>query len=299
MNHGCPNNSCPFHQKSTQVIKDGFYFRKDDSRKIPRFQCKVCLKKFSSSTSTLEWKQKKRRVNHPLYQLFSSGISQRRAAIILNLHNTTVARKLDYLAKKADVNHQDLIQKLKKDQVSHLQFDDLITSEHTKLKPLSVSVAVDAKRRFILGIKVSTIPSFGHLSKLSKLKYGKRKSSHLEKLRELFAEIKPVFKENLLIETDEHKRYSEVVREFFPNSNHQTYKGERGAVAGLGELKKVVFDPLFKINHTCAMLRANVNRIFRRTWCTTKKKEKLEQHLKIFAQFYNQTLLHDQFEELR
>ncbi len=299
MIHSCPKISCSFYQKTTQVVRDGFYFRKDDSRKIARYQCKACLKKFSASTSTLEWKQKKRRLNHPLYQLFSSGISQRRAAIILNLHKTTIARKLDYLAKKADLEQKDLLRKLELNPVTHLQFDDLITSEHTKLKPLSVSIAVDAKRRFILGMKVSTIGSFGHLSRLSKLKYGKRKNTHLEKLKELFKEIRPVLKDNLLIESDDHKRYPEVVKEFCPYSNHLTYKGKRATVAGQGELKKIIYDPLFKINHTCAMLRANVNRIFRRTWCTTKKKEKLELHLKIFAQFYNQIILQEQFANLK
>ena len=62
-------------------------------------------------------------------------------------------------------------------------------------------------------------------------------------------------------------------------------------MTGQGELKKLRFDPLFALNHTCAMLRANINRLFRRTWCTTKKKECLEDHLAVYMDFHNRVLL--------
>jgi hypothetical protein len=39
------------------------------------------------------------------------------------------------------------------------------------------------------------------------------------------------------------------------------------------------------------MLRANINRLFRRTWCTTKKMACLEQHVAIYMDFHNTLLL--------
>jgi len=47
-----------------------------------------------------------------------------------------------------------------------------------------------------------------------------------------------------------------------------TTKGRRECVVGQGELKGGGFDPLFSLNHTCAMIRAHVSRLFRRTWNT-------------------------------
>jgi hypothetical protein len=38
------------------------------------------------------------------------------------------------------------------------------------------------------------------------------------------------------------------------------------------------------------MLRANVNRLFRRTWCTTKKAQALVHHLAIYADYHNSVL---------
>ena len=107
----------------------------------------------------------------------------RRAAIILNIHRITVKRKMDFLAKRARERHDFFLDSLKKDQVDHLQFDDLITTEHTKLKPLSISIAVDAKRRFILGAEVSVIPAFGLLAKFSREKYGRRSNGHYQRFK--------------------------------------------------------------------------------------------------------------------
>ncbi|HEY8279241.1 MAG TPA: transposase, partial [Bdellovibrionota bacterium] len=76
----------------------------------------------------------------------------------------------------------------------------------------------------------------------------------------------------------------------FPKALHKTYEGKRGAQGGQGELKKVKFDPLFSLNHTCAMFRANVNRLFRKTWCTTKRIDRLRAHLMIYAHYHNRHL---------
>ena len=62
----------------------------------------------------------------------------------------------------------DLLKNLQKTPIYNLQFDDFITSDHTKMKPLSVSIAVDATKRIILGAEVSRIPAFGHLAEKSR-----------------------------------------------------------------------------------------------------------------------------------
>jgi len=217
-------------------------------------------------------------------------MSMRRAAMVLNIHRHTVERKLIYLAQKARLTQAEFLKTLHAS-VKHLQLDDLITIEHTKLKPLTVSIAADADRRFILGAKVGTIGAFGHLAELSRRKYGKRKNEHLKTLKELFVIITPTIKPNAVVSSDEHHNYPRYVKRFLPNSHHATFKSEKGSITGQGELKKVVFDPLFTINHSLAMLRANINRLFRRTWCTTKKKDRLQMHLDIFLDFYNRNYL--------
>ena len=46
-----------------------------------------------------------------------------------------------------------------------MQIDDLMTKENSKLKPLSVSIAVDEGCRLILESEVPETPAFGHHAK--------------------------------------------------------------------------------------------------------------------------------------
>ena len=287
MNRTCPNQLCAF---PFLTIRDGTFRRAEDSKTIQRFRCKTCGRRFSHATFSESYRQKKRRINHPLLNLLASGVSQRRAAILLRVHRRTVERKFPLLARRARTLNEKHLSRFK-GRIFNLQIDDLITKENSKLKPLSVSIAVDEDRRLILGAEVSKIPAFGHLSRLAIKKYGYREDEHFAGLTRLFQRITPLVSTEVLIKSDEHLRYPGFISAYLPKAKHLQFKSERGCIAGQGELKKVQFDPLFIVNHTCAMLRANVNRLIRKTWCTTKDPKRLKDHLDIFIYFYNQELL--------
>ena len=210
--------------------------------------------------------------------------------MLLGVHRKTVERKLPFLANRCRrLNRQSLLRF--KGRIHNIQIDDLITKENSKLKPLSVTICVDENRRRILAVEVSQIPSFGHLSKFALKKYGHRKDLHFDGLTRLFQTITPIVSQEVQIKSDEHQRYPGFISAYLPNSKHLAFKSERGCVAGQGELKKIAFDPLFIVNHTCALLRANVNRLIRKTWCTTKDPARLKDHLDVFMYFYNEVLL--------
>jgi len=86
--------------------------------------------------------------------------------------------------------------------------------------------------------------------------------------------------------TDGHDHYALLIKQFFPDATHEVFKSVRGAIIGQGELKKTRFDNLFSVNHTFATIRAKVNRLNRRTWCTTKKPERLADHIDIFIDVF-------------
>jgi transposase-like protein len=290
MNKICPNPSCTFPKT---FIRDGSFRRKEDSKTVQRFRCTSCGLRFSNATFSETYRQKKRRVNYSLLKLLSSGVSMRRSALLLGINKKTVERKLPFLARRCRSLNQRELNKLK-GRVFNVQLDDLITKENSKLKPLSVTVAVDEDRRKILALEVSQIPAFGHLARAAVNKYGHRKDQHFEGLTRLFKSITPIVSEEVLIKSDEHQRYPGFIFGYLPRAKHLAFKSERGCVAGQGELKKIQYDPLFLINHTCALLRANVNRLVRKTWCTTKDPNRLKDHLDIFMFFYNEVLLKDQ-----
>ena len=103
----------------------------------------------------------------------------------------------------------------------------------------------------------------------------------------LFNEMTGFLKPNILISSDECSFYKGVVRRHFPQSKYTQYLGKKGCVAGQGELKKGKFDPIFTINHTFAMMRANISRLIRKTWNTTKNIQALEDHISIYIWMHN------------
>jgi hypothetical protein len=220
----------------------------------------------------------------------------RRAAKILNIHRVTVARKLEFLSKNLPIKVQNgqYVQSMCKaheQSVQHVQFDDLITIEHTKCKPLAVSMAIERYTRRILGFEVSTIPAFGNLAAIAKQKYGQRTNEKAQGWHKLFSRLEKIVSPTAQFDSDEDHLYPSILKKHFPQGKHHRYKGLPAKANGLGELKKAFYDPLFDINHSFAMLRANVNRLVRKTWCTTKKKSRLIQHLTLYQHYHNTQLV--------
>jgi transposase-like protein len=289
----CPQ--CQLHSASseiqllTKVICFGKFYRKSDQTLIQRYRCMNCRHTFSEATFSNCYSQKKRTMNAIIFQMLVSGVSQRRSALILKLNRKTIVRKFILMGMAALQILPLLNQKEKK--VQFMEFDDLETFEHSKCKPLSVILAVQSETRRILGFRVAQMPAKGKLVHLARKKYGPRKDERSKAREDLFNEIKDLIHPFADIKSDQNPHYNSSVKKHFPKATHHSFKGRRGCVVGQGELKRGGFDPIFSLNHTCAMLRANLNRLFRRTWCTTKLKERLNYHIGIYALYHNLVLL--------
>jgi hypothetical protein len=174
--------------------------------------------------------------------------------------------------------------------LDQIQFDDLETAEHTKCKPLSVSLAVDPKTRKILSFQVSQMPAKGLLAHVARRKYGYRKDERPQGWNQMMKDLIPFVQPNAVWRSDQNPHYPKFLFRHHPQAVHDPKKGGRGSISGQGELKKLAYDPLFALNHTCAMLRANLNRLFRRTWCITKNRQGLIDHLSIYVGYHNRVL---------
>ncbi len=227
-------------------------------------------------------------MNEKVYRLLVAGVSERESARVLNLNRKTIARKLIFLGLRCERElHLD---NAKLPPATQVEFDDLETIEHTKCKPISVSLMVEYKSRRILGFEVAQMPAKGLLAKKARKKYGPR-SDHRPRARKiLFEKVKDFIEPEAIIRSDSNPHYPEDIRKHFPLAKHETVLSRRGAITAQGELKKQVFDPIFSLNHTCAMFRAHVGRLIRRTWNTTKRIDRLRLHLMIYAHIHNRRL---------
>jgi len=285
--------SCPGCRAGDDaIVRNGFFRRRSDSRRIQRFRCKACRCEFSAATASPCYRQKRRRINAPLGALLASTGSIRRSALLLGVNRKTVARRLPMLAALARQRMaRELRQLFGTERCQRIQLDDLITLEHTKCKPVSVSVVIESGTRRILGLDAAPIPASGPLAAISRSRYGRRLDGSRVMRNALLAQLTPWIAPHACFTSDDHRHYPVVIRRHFPHATHVRHPSKRARSGAQGELKRAGHDPLFAINHTLAMLRANVNRLIRRTWCTTKRLDRLVDHLTIYADYHNRLLL--------
>ena len=284
VNAQCPRCAAP----RKAFVRDGHFFRADDSKSVQRYRCKACGKKFSASTFKPTYRQKKRRINQTVRFGFGCNMCPRDIAELVGVNIKTVASRLIWQGALSREKNRLYLQAYVQQSgpIKCVQFDDLISFEHTKCKPLTVPVAVIDGKRVPLTFGIAQIPAFGHLSKIARKKYGKRKDKSRSLREELFKQLEALLPQDVNFKTDGHTHYATLIKKYFPHSQHEVFISDRGAIVGQGELKKVKFDHLFSINHTFATMRAKVNRLNRRTWCTTKKPERLSDHIDIFIDVF-------------
>ncbi|MGZ3805933.1 MAG: transposase, partial [Pseudobdellovibrionaceae bacterium] len=203
-------------EKSKAVVCFGHFTRKCDQKRLQRFRCESCQRTFSEASFSRCCYQKKRHLNGSVFELLVSGLSQRRLARYLRINRKTVVRKFLFLGACS----QELLLKTNKEQAkaTSIQFDDLESFEHTKCKPLSVTMAVEEGSRRILGFRVARMPAKGLLAALSRKKYGPRKDERPEAQDALFDELKELVEERALLQSDKNPHYVSPVRKHFPKA---------------------------------------------------------------------------------
>ena len=93
--------------------------------------------------------------------------------------------------------------------------------EHTKLKPLTIALAVSEKYQ-ILGARVGTIPAKGYLSQISVKKYGLRLNESSQVICELLKSLN-LGSGEFIFKSDAKPSYKIIVQEIFPKIFHQTF----------------------------------------------------------------------------
>jgi hypothetical protein len=216
----------------------------------------------------------------------------RRSARLLGVNRKTVDRRIAYLAARARVEMEGgsslQLRPNSEPPISQEVFlDELITFEHTRCKPLAVCMAV-SKERKILAFSVSSMPPIGkRLKQISLRKYGPRPNHRKKGLASCLDQMRRHVGPGTTFVSDQEHSYRALISRKYPGHLHRTHPSKRAVIAGQGELKDHTFDPLFSINHTFAMLRANLARLARRTWVTTKKPSRLLEFIQIYAGFHN------------
>ena len=265
-------------------IKKGYYRTKWNRQMVPRYKCKTCGVLFSSHTFLKTYKQKKPHFNLPILKWYSSSATQRRMARVLGINRKTVVRKFLFMAKAARAEHERQIS-TGQIKTSFVQFDEVETFEHTRLKPVSVTVAVRVKTGEIIEAKVATMNCHGHMAKLSQEKYGWRENNQDVAREAVFQKIMACSRDRLTIYSDAQNAYPAIAKKIVPHADFQTFKSIRAKLKTGNRRNKD--DKLFAINLLAAKLRHDLSRMARKSWVTTKQIDRLQAHLDLYIAFNN------------
>jgi transposase-like protein len=283
----CPNKVCANHGKPAAgfFVKRGYFKTKWNGQPVPRYRCRDCGRFFSSHSHKETFRQHRPDLNRTVLQLYASGMSQRRMAIVLGVNLKTVVRKFLFLGELARKEHEGRVAsgELK---TRHAQFDEMETFEHTRMKPVSVALAVRAKTGEILAVECAQMAYKGPLAAQARDKYGPREDQTGAAINKALVTVGLCSALGFALTTDADPRYLNQVRKALPAATHRSIK-RRFAKKD----RRNAEDHLFTLNYTAAKIRNDLSRMGRKTWVTTKKVDRLQAHLDLYVAFNNKYAL--------
>ena len=284
----CPYAGCPAHTRPVQGFshRDGRYFPLCRAHPVQRFRCRFCRRRFSRQSFRADRRQKKPHLNAPFLRLMLACVAQRQAARILGVARRTVERRFLWLAGHAAQFHAHRLRGARL--AGPFMLDELETFEGNRYQPVTVPVLIEPRTFFIIASEAGPLrrkgtmtPTQRRLRSEHEALHGRRPTqsdvvvrSVLERLRACARPRGPV-----VLHSDEKPLYGQLGRRLF---------GERFAwVTHSASARRDRTNPLFPINHTNARLRHFLSRLRRRSWCVSKRRHRLQQHLEIAALWVN------------
>jgi len=273
-------------------IKKGYYKTRHNGEKVPRYQCKnpLCKRTFSSRVNLPSYRDKKPYLNLQVRDLYISGVSLRRMAIILKTTRRTIDLKFLKAGLASDIAH---VKKLGSGELKtdYIQFDEMMSFEHTNYKQIGIALAVRPKTGEILDIQIEPIRCRGKLAQTlpSKFKHwGTQKKVAIDSVISTVAKFCVRNPSKCVIETDSSRHYVNVIKRHLPLVKHNPLPVRGSKKSRLGKAgKKSSQKTLYILNSVCAKIRNDLSRMARRTWVTTKDWNRLQVHLNIYIAWNN------------
>ena len=282
----CPYPACAAHLEPAADFfhRDGLYHPRCRAHPVQRFRCRLCGRRFSRQSFRADRNHKKPHLNASFLRLMLACVALRQAARVLGVARRTVEHRFLWLARHAARFHTNRLTSL----AGPFMLDELETFEGNRYQPLTVPVLIEPRSLFLIATAAGPLRRKGRMTPAQRRRRAEHEALHgrrpshsatavravLERLRHCVPPGGPV-----VLHSDHKPLYARLGRRLFgerfrwaPHS--ATARRDRG-------------NPLFPINHTNARLRHFLARLRRRTWCVSKRRLRLQQHLEVAALWVN------------
>ncbi|HKX46071.1 MAG TPA: hypothetical protein VJP77_05165 [Planctomycetota bacterium] len=289
----CPLDRCDSNVRGVpfRYRRHGAYLRRCDGRMVPRFLCLTCRRTFSSQTFRVDFRLRKPWIDTVLLQHFVSKVTLRQSSRLLGVRLPTVARRHRRYGEHCRLLHAALLDRTaaRGGLPGRFQLDELETYERDRrLQPVTVPVLVEGRTGFVVAVAAAPLPSRGNLRPRDRARkraleavVGKRRSGSRAAVERCFQQLRRALPEAapVVVTTDRKTAYVASLRRVLGRRVVHVRISSRRA--------RNERNPLFRINLTLAMLRDGASRLVRRTWAAAKCRERLEDHLWMWAAWRN------------
>lgn len=283
----CPHPDCRAHlARPFRYQLRGTYPRACDGRRAQRFLCLECRRSFSAQRFRLDFRLQRPRLHLDLWSLLISKVTQRQSARMLCCDRKSVARRLELLGGHCRAWHRSRL--ARRALAGVFQLDELETFEHSRrLQPVTVPVLIQRGSYLVVDLGVAPLPCRGGLSPAYRrrkaereARWGKRRSGSRAAVERCLETLRSGLRgAGGVLESDRKGAYASSLRRVL-GGRVAHVRHDSGGRRDWGH-------PLFAINHTLAQLRDGVSRLVRRSWAASKRRERLELHLWVWACWRN------------
>lgn len=284
----CPYPGCQAHFQPPGVFckRDGRYTARCRPHPVQRFRCHLCGRRFSRQSFRADRNHKKPHLNAACLRLFVACVGLRQTARVLSVARRTVERRFRWLARHAAAFQASRLAGIALN--GPFMLDELESFEANRYQPLTVPVLIEPKTFFLIASAVGPLRRKGRMTEEQRrrraaheARYGRRPSESADAVRAVLSRLRQCARPqgSVVLLSDHKPLYERLGRRLFGSR----FVWEPHAASA----RRDRANPLFPINHTNARLRHFLARLRRRTWCVSKRRRGLRQHLEIAALWMN------------
>jgi len=288
----CPYEDCEAHCRAPfSWRRRGTYRRKVDGRDVQRFECLHCHRRLSTQTFRVDYRLRLPRLHFLVFQGLVSKTTLRQMARNLGVTRWTVEHRLELLGRHCREFHEDALRIVAASGglMGTWLLDEQESFEtHRKLKPLTTPVLIEGRSGYLLHHETAPLPPRRPLTpreqaQLARVEAveGRRRSGSKKAVQACFDVLAKVVAPIpvVTIHTDKKRTYPGCIRRALGDGvRHEQTHSRR---------PRCTSNPLFRINHTLAMLRDGVSRLVRRNWGASKMAKRHARHLWVWTAYKN------------
>lgn len=281
----CPYRTCTASRPRARFVwrRRGHYVRRCDGRRVQRFECLTCRRRFSSQSFRLDFRLRRPWLTYALWPHFVSKVTHRQSARLLRTSRKTVAHRLVLLGRHCRELHHRLLRVARLS--GEFQLAELRTYETDRhSSPVTFAVLIQGSSRLIVDGRAAPLRARrNHKDDSDARPSIPRRVRRDESRRAILGCLAVLAKRRapgafVKVRTGPKSSYKRLI---------PAVLRERCVHIAEGGCDRRSSRGLVSVRHTLALMRDGLSRLVQRTWAASKRRGRLVWHAWIWIAWRN------------